>query len=93
MDQADATGARYAEVLVARLVGGAGEADLVAQVKGDLDAAGRSDLGREAGSRFAQAWANASGRLHGTLAPRREPGTYLIAKPASRPHAFWGWTM
>ncbi len=86
-------GTGYAEALLGRLAGGAGEADLVARVRQDLEAAGHPDFAGEVAIRLSQAVATADDRLHGRLPPRHEPAAHPSAKPARHPHGFWGWTV
>ena len=82
----------YAAALVGRLVGGAGEAELVAQVQQDLEKAGHPDAAREVAVRFAKAIATASDRLHGRQPVRHEPAVHAAVKPVPHAHGFWGWT-
>ncbi len=83
-------GSGYAAALVGRLVGGAGEAELLGVVRRDMEAARRPDLIDEVGPRFSQAVVSASDRLHGTLPPHHG-AAHRAVQAAPHPHGFWGW--
>lgn len=86
-------GAGYADALIGRLAGGAGEADLVDRMKQDLKNAGHGDLVGEVGPRLSQAVAAADDRLHGRSPPRHEPAVHRPVKSEPHTHGFWGWTV